>query len=188
MLASIMESPCKGDLMRMLLFVALLITISCVKTKEPSLTSGNTTTTYKSYFACTNSGGESIGELYTFYSNGNYVLEMIFYSVINCAVSGARERNYFTGTYSYNSTSRIYSEDSKKLEVAYLTSAEVDAQNLAVNCGYSNWMINTYKNITDNFTCNGGSISAFDDPDVYNNVTMNDSVFNNGYTVYIKVN
>lgn len=167
--------------------IVMIISTSCIKVTSGKVSSGGVAVTGKQYFACANNASESFGELYTFLSNGRYVLEQIYYDANNCTTASKRERNYMYGEYSYNSTTLDFTDRAYKLEFAYLTNAEVAIQNGSSQCGFTDWTINVVKDVTDNYLCMGGTIDSNGSAIIYQAI-LNDSIFDNGSTIYTRVN
>lgn len=174
--------------MKSLVILTLLITsVSCIRITSGEIAEGNLSNG-KQYYACINDGPtDSHGELYTFRDNGKYVVEVFYYDDGSCTDAFKREKYFMYGDYSYNSITSDMTMSAYKLEIGYLKAAEVASQNGSSQCGFTDWEIGVVRDITDNMLCMGGTVVSGGPPSV-SQAIFNDSIFDDGYNVYTRVN
>lgn len=171
---------------KLLMIISLFILCSCQQSDDGKLTTGSTLVTRKLYLNCTNTGSESDAALIYFYSNGNFVIESVYYDAINCSAASARERSFISGTYSFDAGTGLFTDRAHKIMIEFLTPGEVALKNSVSHCGLSDWQIEVLKDTTDNDDCMGGTVYSNSTPFTYPAV-FNETTYSFGSTTYNRI-
>lgn len=144
-----------------IIFVVLLTLISCQK-KEKSDVIGLPTVTNKAYMACTNNAGESTLGIYSLLSSGVLTYVEAEYDGIDCLGADIQSERTLTGTWTYNSNNGDFVETYQTEKWAFRSAAAIIVANAMAGggyCGFSNWIIDTTKDLTD-IVCQDGTFSS----------------------------
>lgn len=171
----------------LILILCLSVLYSCNPGSTTIVGGSIQTETEKKYSLCVNSSPDSTSSTYSFQGN-SYTLEVVYHTGLDCVAGTGYQRDFFTGKYTYSFLTEEFAYRDDKLEVSYLTNSKVFDANTNAQCGFVNWTINTPKDITDNNTCNGGTIYSNDPAIVMPNAVLNDSVFDDGSGTYQRIN
>ena len=165
----------------------VLMLSACVKLESEPAKETSEVKLNKEYYSCINGTSDSQGDKYIFSPGDKLIIDVVIHEGLNCDSSKKKERHIYSGTYSFDVLTGVYTEDIHKLEVAFTTAAEVSQRNADAYCSRSDWTLGRFVDITDNDDCAGGTVYSNATPVVYNGTVMTDRVFNYGHGVWVRI-